>query len=192
MMSLDLASRGLRATFRRFAKERRGAVLIEFAFALPIMVLMLLGTFDTARYVLLHQKMDRAASTMADLVSRPPTISQAQIDSMFSAANELVQPFDLALNGRVIVTSISKATGQDALIDWQHEGAGGLTASSSLGASGTANLPAGFTVRDGENVIVTEVFFDYEPMFLHYVLSSGVVSHLAMRRPRRGDLSTLN
>ncbi|MCG8359304.1 MAG: pilus assembly protein [Kiloniellales bacterium] len=176
-----------------FLAERRGAALIEFAFAVPIMVLLLLGTFDTARYVLLHQKLDRAASTMADLVSRPTSISQAQIDSMFSAAGEQLQPFDMQLQGRVIISSVSKAPGDVAKIDWQYEGGGALSVTSDFGSSGgAATLPDGFVLRDGENLIVAEIFFDYEPMFLHEVIPDGVVDHAAIRRPRRGDLSTLN
>ena len=136
----------------------------------------------------------RAASTMADLVSRPTSISQSQIDSMFTAASELVMPFDLVAEGRVIVTSISRAAGDSTRIDWQHEGAGSLSATSEIGDTpgNVATLPTGFTVREGENVIVAEVFFDFEPMFLDDILDPGVISHLAVRKPRRGDLSTLN
>ena len=36
------------------------------------------------------------------------------------------------------------------------------------------------------------LFYDYEAMFLDALLSSGVISHTAVRLPRRGDLSTLN
>ena len=180
--------------FSRFLRESRGAILIEMAFAVPILLVLTLGCFDTARYILLHQKLDRASSTMADLVSRPTSISQTQIDSMFSAAVELVQPFPLDTEGRVIVTSISRATGDSTRIDWQHEGAGTLSATSEIGDTpgAVATLPTGFTVREGENVIVAEVFFDFEPMFLDQILDPGVISHLAVRKPRRGDLSTLN
>lgn len=185
---------GLARTLRGFLAERRGSMLVEMAFAVPIVLVMILGCFDTGRYILLHQKMDRAASTMADLVSRPTSISQSEIDSMFAAAVELLRPYSLATDGVVYVTSISRATGDSARIDWQHSGGGTLGAASSVGdtVGELANLPPGFTMREGENVIVTEVFFDHEPMFLEYLLGSGVVSHSAVRKPRRSDLSTLN
>ena len=178
----------------QFRDDRRGAVLVEMAFAVPIVLVMILGCFDTGRYILLHQKMDRAASTMADLVSRPNSISQSDIDSMFSAASELLNPYDLTTNGLVVITSVSRAAGDSARIDWQHEGGGGLSVNSNVGTSvgQLATMPDGFTVSEGENVIVSEVFFDHEPMFLEYLLGSGVVSHTSVRKPRRSDLSTLN
>lgn len=187
-------ARALLRQLARFLPERRGAILVEMAFAVPIVLVMILGCFDTGRYILLHQKLDRAASTMADLVSRPTSISGSEVDSMFTAAQELVSPYSLADNGLVIVTSVSRATDDSARIDWQREGGGGLSVSSDVGTTvgQLATLPAGFTMREDENVIITEVFFDYEPMFLDGVLDSGVTSHIAIRKPRRGDLSTLN
>ena len=120
---------------RSFLGDRRGTILIEMAFAVPILLILTLGCFDTARYILLHQKLDRAASTMADLVSRPTSISAAQIDSMFSAASELVLPFTLSTDGHVIVTSMSRVAGDVARIDWQHTGGGSLSATSAIGSA---------------------------------------------------------
>lgn len=193
MTTVRAVSRGVRRLWRRFREDRRGSFLVELAFTLPVLLVITIGSFDTGRYVLLHQKMNRAASTMADLVSRPSSISSSQIDLMFSAADELLQPFDLTGSGHVIVSSVSKAAGDAAVVDWQHSGGGSLSASSAIGTAGGApSLPSGFTVRDGENLIVAEVFFDYEPYFLDFVLEPSVISHVAIRRPRRGDLSTLN
>ena len=191
--ALSGAKAALTALRQRFLGDRRGAILVELAVALPVIVAIIIGGFDTGRYVLLHQKMNRAAATMADLVSRPTSISEAEIDIMFSAASELLQPYDLTTRGRVIVSSVSKESGGTEVIDWQHAGGGSLTASSEIGiAGGAPTLPDGFTVRDDENLIVAEVCFDYEPVFVGFVIEPGVVWHFAIRRPRRGDLSTLN
>jgi hypothetical protein len=192
--ALARAAGRVRRALGRFLPDRRGAILVEMAFAVPIVLVMILGCFDTGRYILLHQKLDRAASTMADLVSRPTSISSAEITKMFTAAQELMDPYDLSQNGLVIITSVSQASGDSARIDWQEEGGGGLSASSDLGdsAGDLASLPSGFTMRDGENVIFAEVFYDHEPMFLGDILGSGVIWHTAVRKPRRGDLSTLN
>lgn len=178
---------------RRFLGDRRGAILVELAVALPVILLIIIGGFDTGRYVLLHQKMNRAASTMADLVSRPTSISSAEIDILFSAADELMMPFDLGARGRIIVSSVSKDGSGVEEIDWQYAGGGSLSAVSEIGEAGeTPSLPDGFMVREDENVIVAEIFFDYEPVFMGFAMEPGVVWHFAIRRPRRGDLSTLN
>jgi hypothetical protein len=190
---LSRAQAALHALRRRFTGDRRGAVLVELAVALPVVIAIIIGGFDTGRYVLLHQKMDRAAATIADLVSRPASISEAEIDVMFSAASELMRPYDLPARGYVIVSSVSKAAGDTAEIDWQYAGGGALAAASAIGIEGAEPLlPEGFEVRDDENLIVAEVFYDYEPLFMGFVLEPGVIWHFAIRRPRRGDLSEID
>lgn len=188
-LSLHRCWRGLGS----FVRDRKGASIVELALATPILMLILLGTFDMAQYVLLNQKLNRAASAMADLVSQSPNITAAQVDQLFSAAQRLVEPFDLPVNGRVIVSSISRATGASARIDWQREGGGSLSASSNLGiANSMPTLPTTLSVREGENLIAAEVYYTHEPYLLSGLLPAGVIRHEAYRRARLGTLSTLN
>ncbi len=186
--------RGACAFVRRLARERRGGVLVETAFAMPVLAVLLLGCIEMAQYLLIHQKLNRAASTMADLVSQPATISATEVDQLFDAAQHLLQPFDLEANGYVIVTSVSRDQGDPtATIDWQREGGGSLMASSRIGVpNGPAEMPDGFEVREGENLIAAEIFYDYQPMFFSSLFHESVVWHHAYRRSRLGTLSTIN
>jgi len=185
---------GFAAGLRRFLGDRRGGVLVEMAAAAPVLAMLLLGSIEMAQYLLVHQKLNRAASTMADLVSQPATITAAEVDELFDAANHLLQPFDLETRGRVIVTSVSR--GQDdaaPTVDWQREGGGNYSAQSRIGApDGVAEMPQGFVVREGENLITAEIFFDYEPIFFTGLFDGGVLWHHAYRRSQLGALSTIN
>ena len=55
-----------------------GNVAVEFALALPVLMLLMLGSAEMARFVILHQKIDRVAVTMSDLVARAETISEVR------------------------------------------------------------------------------------------------------------------
>lgn len=171
---------------RRFAEDRGGAALIDFAFAVPILVLVLMGCFEATRYVLLRQKLDRAVSATADLVAQQQDITLAQLDDLFDAAEQLLQPYDLAGDGRVIVTQVHwPDAGGPAAVEWQEKSSAGIAASSKIGAeNGEATLPDGFTVRTDEAVIVAEVFYDYEPFFLTNLFEARRLYHSAYNRPR--------
>lgn len=154
-----------------------------------------------ARYILLNQKLDRAASTMSDLVSRPSNISAAEINQLMIAAVEVVQPFDLATNGGVIVSSVYKQSGKAPSVTWQIKGGGPIRPVSLIGGVGNPPvMPTGFVIRDNENIITTEVYFDYEPLFLQALknianadfLPKGMLVQTAYRQPRLGDLSSLS
>jgi len=173
--------------------DRRGAILAELAIVLPVLVVILLGCFEATRFVLLHQKLDRAASTMADLVAQSDGITVAQINDLFTAAADQLSPFDLAANGRVIVSSITRPTVAAAQVAWQRLSSGTLSATSAVGSEGaTAVLPVGLIVRTGENIIVAESFYNYSPFFLNSFLSPAVFRHVAFNRPRLINLSVIS
>ncbi len=177
-----------------FVKDRRGGVMVEFAFMMPVLVLVMLAGVDIIRFAMLQQKLNRAAVTMADLVSQYTTMSETQLDQLFLAIDPVIAPFDLGSNGRVIVSSISKAdAASPILVDWQRAEAGTATATSNFGAEGgPATLPAGFTLDAGENLIVAEVFYDFAPLLYPVLVPPRRVEHHAMFRPRFGVLSALS
>jgi Flp pilus assembly protein TadG len=175
----------------RFARDRRGSVLMELAIGLPILVMILLGCFEAARFVLLDQKLARVAASTADLTAQADGISEAQITDLFSAADDTAKPFDLAGDGRVIITSVTRPTAADATVAWQRISTGTVAATSAIGTAGqTATLPAGLTVRQGENVIVAEVFYNYAPVFIGATnFTTASLYEVAYNRPRVINLS---
>ena len=188
------AWRRLRDIFRGLRRSRDGGVLIEMGMAIPVLLTLMLGGVEVARYVLLHQKLDRVASSMADLVSQAETISAGDLLNVFDAARYVARPFDLSAGGAVIISSISNPLGSgDVRVNWQQSGAGTGTAASRFGApGGSVTLPAGFTLADGQTIIVAEVFYDYVPWVIGNVTGPGVLYQRALLRPRYGGLTILN
>lgn len=151
--------------FRRFRRETRGGVLIETAAILPILVFMLLGGFEVGRYFLMGQKLQRAAMTVSDLASRAEVLSTDDIDDLFAAAGEVGSPFAFTAEGRVIVSSVTRADdGDPPIIAWQRAAGTGLAASA-LGAEGesVSGLDPDL-IKPGGSIIVAEVRIPYEPV----------------------------
>jgi len=110
----------MRTILRELSSNRRGSLVAEFAAAMPVMVLLLLGGIEISRFALLNQKMDRLATTMGDLVAQAETLSTAELDQLFLAASHVASPFDVQGNGTVIISSISVPTGlAEERIVWQ-------------------------------------------------------------------------
>lgn len=184
----------IRRILNALARDRRGSILVETAMAVPVLALLLLGGVEITRFVLLNQKLERTSATMADLVSRSVRVFAADLPDLFTAAGFTFEPFDLAGDGRVIVSSIYKTSGTPPRIVWQRAyGAG--SGASAFGVQGAdAVLPAGFEVRTGENVIVSEAFFDFVPLFagdLVGILETRTLTTYSVMRPRFGPLTAL-
>ena len=178
---------------RRFREDRKGAVMAEFAIVASIFVLVLLAGIEFSRYMLVRQKLDRAAAAMGDLVGQAQTLTQVDLDNIFDAAQHIVKPFGFDTNGLVIVSMVNSTDGTNKTILWQRAGGGALVATSGIGIeTGQATLPAGFTLREGESVVVAEVHFRYKPFVFDLFIKDAVVTHRAYYRPRLSSQVTIN
>ncbi len=160
-------------------------MLTEFALAIPVLILLLMGGFELGRFIFLQQKLDRAVASVGDLVARAKTLTTAQLNLIFVAAQKVVEPFDLPNQGAVIVTFINHASGSSPTILWQRSGAGSLVATSTTGnPGGTITLPENFSVDATDSVVVTEIFYQYQPLFFDFMIATTLVQRKAYYRPR--------
>ena len=189
--------RGWLGAMRRLGGDSSGAVLAEFALAFPLLVTLIVGGVEIGRFVLLEQKMESVAVETADLVAEINTasVTTAELDDIFTAVDHIAAPFTMDTSGKVIVTQVGKTNGGPITINWQRAGGGGGSGTSQIGAPGAApTLPAGFTIRDGESVIISEAFYNFTPMFggNWTPLAATTLYNISYFRPRFGTLATLN
>lgn len=168
----------------------RGVAATEFALTLPIWITMMLGAGDGTYYMLVNEKTDRIAYTVTDIVTQYQVISIANLDDILKAAKQLMDPFPFDNNGIVIVTSVYKPAGQSPVIKWQYAGGGTLTQTSKIGTTGsTPTLPNGLTMNDNDNVIISEVFYNFEPLFVSQsMFSDKLLYRVAVYKPRLSPL----
>lgn len=179
-------------TQHRFAKQDKGAVAIEFALSLPIWIALLVGMTDASYMMIVSQRVDRIAYSITDIVTQSETITTQDLNHIALAAGQLMQPFDFDEKGVVIVSSIYKPSGGAMVISWQYTGGGTLPRGSKIGTAGSApTMPNGLTLNDNENVIVAEVYYAFEPMFIDAgVLSADDIYRTAVYKPRLSPLIT--
>lgn len=186
---------GLGSRLRRFLRACEGVALVEFALVAPLLGVMLLGGIEVGRYVLLNQKLSRVAIGTSDLVSRAQVASIGDMNQVFAAAGYSMQPFALGADGVIHISSISTDGNPTPVptMDWQLSGAGTATHASRVGTTvdQPATPPNGFVMDPDRNIIVVEVFFDYEPFIFAGVIKPKTIRQVAMHRPRLVALDQL-
>lgn len=192
-MTRKLALHAFRSRLRRFAGGEHGLAAIEFALVVPVMVLLVLGCFEVPRYVLIYQKMARASAGVADLVAQADEpLLKNQLDDIFIAGRTMMEPYDLAANGRMIVSSINNPGGAGVTITWQRP-SGTVTTASKLGGAGanpSGAMPAGLPPGSNEEVLAAEVYFNYVPIFQTLIYSGKQLYIISYTRPRNHNLTT--
>jgi Flp pilus assembly protein TadG len=177
---------------RAFLTDRRGAALMEVAFSLPILMVLLTGTVETGIFLMLNQKLQHSAVAISDLTTRDEEISEATMTDIFNAAPQIMAPFEMDSRARVIVSAAGNDASGNPTIYWQRSGAGNLMQPSLIGAEGgVPSLPADIPIRDNETIVVTEVFFEYQPLFFP-VIDPVLLRRTAYFRPRIGALTQID
>lgn len=172
-----------------------------------------MGMSDGSYFLLVNEKSDRIAYTMTDIVTQYQTITQANLSDISLAASQIMQPLPTtttAANGTTasllttIVSSVYQPSTGNPIVCWQYSNglvAAGQSTASKIGSpgssatctsGGTATLPAGLTLNAGDNVIITEVYYNFTPLFLSAsafdVFASTTVYRYAVYKPRLSPL----
>lgn len=175
-------------------RDEQGVMAIEMACVLFFLSVLILGTFEVPRLLLLGQKMERASASMADLVAQIDPADgnvQAKINDLMSAADNLMSPYSMEDEGKVIISSVGNPTGAEPVILWQRLSDHGLSVASGIGdEDAEPALPQGLVVREGENIIVAEIVFHYEPLFGSIVYDEKTLYSSAFTRPRFSNLTS--
>ena len=76
------------SAWRDFARDERGTALIEFAFAVPILAMLVLGTADFARAVAFQQNLEEITSRALE---RATAVGNVKTASEYTTAYEAVR-----------------------------------------------------------------------------------------------------
>ncbi len=156
--------------YRRFIVSTRGVAAIEFAMILPVLVIMLLATFDAGRAIAVYMKVRTATFTLAAITNQYSTtspIQSADMTAITGATTAVLAPY--SSSPVVVVISqleIKTAGAATAMVDWSATLNG-----TALAVGSSVTLPA--TIASSTTtcgtypcyVIYSQVSYTYTPVF---------------------------
>jgi Flp pilus assembly protein TadG len=179
---LSRLCRVLHAT--RLAADRSGMAAVEFALLLPVLLTLLIGSYETSGLLLAYLKLESAAETAADLVAQTDVnkvLSSTDMDDITNAVKKVMTP--LPTTGlQIAYASVTYNTGS-AVIDWKYPPTASIT---------VASLPNGInattlgTAANGstDSFIVVQLTYPFTSPLSSYFNSDYTLSASAFNRPR--------
>lgn len=177
----------IKRLLKRLQRNESGIAAVEFGLILPLMLMIYMGLVELSRGMRAAQKLDLVAHTLADLTAQQliggqnagqAGLTEAEITSIFSAANTLMAPLPVAnlkmTISEVNVTSPSAGTWQ-AKTSWTVTRNGAtarpcqvLTPSTAAPVSVTTVPPSYIQITNGVNpttgpIIVADIVYQYSP-----------------------------
>lgn len=160
----------------RWVLETSASASAEAALVFPILLTLLLGTFDMGNGVLANQKAIRASQIVADLVTRNMSVSAEEVSESIMAGELAFAPMDSSSYG-VDIVSIRFDDDSNPEVVWRE----------------TRNMNANASVLDdvmslaeaGNGVVVVTVRYLFEPVFAGFVVNEIPMEEVAFARGRR-------
>jgi Flp pilus assembly protein TadG len=179
---------------RALRQDCRAVALIEAALIFPIMLVMLLGTFEVSSFVRANGRLTDAATAIADLIAQQTngvTGGTAGVLGSFCKAGKFVMtPFPATgASGQsgafsAAMASVTNQSGT-ASLDWESDASCSITATA-LGATATTLATASVNQipNAGDSVIVVKVTYIYSGLLQMILPGNFVLSQIAFARPR--------
>lgn len=175
-------SRKLRAALRTLKSDTSGMAMIEFAYALPL--LLVLGGYgvEMTNLATVNQQVSQSALALADNMSRVGAesalskvqIRESDVNDSFIGLIRQTGALNLTSNGRVILSSLEQNASGGQWIHWQRC-IGTKNVSSSYGPQGTGATGTSFagmgsasariTAPPNSAVMFVEIEYDYRALF---------------------------
>lgn len=167
--------------FKNWIRNEDGAAAAEAGLIFPVLLVLLLGTFDMGNGILAAQKNIRASQVTADLITRGRTVDDTAIDEAINAGELAFAPMDSSSFG-VDIVSLRFDDEANPEILWRETR--GMNPVVDVITSVQALAEAG----SGVVMVTTEYTFD--PLFSGFIISEISMSETAFARGRRSATVT--
>ena len=88
--------RSFRTSLRDWTADCRGVAAVEFAFIVPLMLVMFFGTVEICSGIAVDRKVTLMARTLSDLTSQSTSVADADMANFFLVANDIIWPYQAA------------------------------------------------------------------------------------------------
>jgi Flp pilus assembly protein TadG len=165
-------------TARDFLRDRTGIAAVEFAFILPLMLVLFFGTVEFSQGVAVDRKVTIMARTMSDLTSQNTSVTSTQLNNFFAASTAIMTPYSASPVQSTISELYVDPNTLAARVQWS-------VGNAPRAVGSTVTIPTALQVG-GTYLIFSEVSYRYVPTIGYVMSPSGVnLSDVAYTRPRQ-------
>ncbi|MFD1701786.1 TadE/TadG family type IV pilus assembly protein [Methylopila henanensis] len=176
---------------RQLRGSQSGLAAVEFALAAPMLTILTLGGLDVARYALTVNKVMKAGFAVSDVTAQYDSLSSKQLDQIFRISVQNLPGYVSGGTGVTILSSVQLDSASNPKVVWQCFSSTGSAWTSKIGtAGGTATMDKTLLADNKDNLIYSEIYYKFTPMFAIFFNGGFDIYSKALYRPRLGALTS--
>ncbi|RWB59822.1 MAG: pilus assembly protein [Mesorhizobium sp.] len=180
----------------RFCRDRRGVAAIEFAFIVPVLLIMYFITMEASQAIETSKKVSRIGSMVADLVTQQTAVQKADLDAIMKIGTSTLQPYNRS-TPTIIITGIqiTDEASPKVQVAWSRKLVGS-TYSADAAKDSITTVPTTLKIRNtflvrvesdlGYKPIITWSANDSKALGLTSAFNNISMGETYYLRPRRG------
>jgi Flp pilus assembly protein TadG len=177
-----------------FLNDCSGISATEFAFIVPLMLMMFFGTVEFSSGVAIDRKVSLMARTLSNLTSQAKADADTDLTTFFAATCAIMTPYDPTLTKSTISELYVDPSTLQAQVEWSRSATVDANCNVTLRPGHTAGspIPAPFSFPSqlavgGTYLIVGEISYLYKPTIAYGLMPNGGVtlSDTAFTMPRQ-------
>jgi Flp pilus assembly protein TadG len=147
----------LRGLARRWLDER-GVAAVEFAFTVPVLLIVYLGGFELSQAMATYRKVSDTTVELANVAAQYTTMSQLDVTSVMNASAQIMAPYSTS-SLTIVLSEITTDANNQATVTWSrpYNGATALTPGAQI------TLPAGLS-SPSTSYILVQTTYRYTPI----------------------------
>jgi Flp pilus assembly protein TadG len=183
-----------RLAIRPIARNQRGVALIEFAIAVPVLALLLLGMIDVVPALMAKFKVNQGSESAGDIATSVTQLQTSDMVNVYTAASRILAPLD-ATTLTLRITHVYSDGNGNVKVYWSC-GQGvlpALTAQSSVTTTPTGQDPGSLVVKTdingvlvGSNTgyVMVESQYTYTAIAKFFIRNPLLMTNTAYLQPR--------
>ncbi len=164
----------------RLSGDRRGTSAIEFGVALPVLILLFTGAFQSSDAVSAYRKVTTTSRALADLTSQFTEVTDTDLAKILNASTQVMAPYSTDDATFTISQVETDMTGRTT-VSWS---AARNTAPLAVGSQ--VQIPTALAIRD-TRALVAHVTYTYRPLFGSSYIGTIPMGDTIVMFPRASD-----
>ncbi len=177
---MNAQTKAMRTRLATFGTDARGVAATEFAFIVPLMLVIFFGTVEVSNGVAVNRKVTLMARTLSDLVSQATTVGDSDITNSFNASAAIMTPYTSSLV-QAKVSEVKIDGSGNATVAWSK--ASNATARS---VGSTVTLPSALAIPNSY-LIWSEISYVYTPAVGYVMKTAVTLTDQTYTRPRQAN-----